>query len=47
MGYTGAKTVPEFQANAKFVRISAAGLRESHPHSITVTRESPNYPMSG
>ena len=36
-----------FQKNANFVRISAAGLRESHPHSISVTRESPNYPMSG
>ena len=47
MGYTGAKSIEDFQKNAKFVRISAAGLRESHPHSISVTRESPNYPMSG
>jgi IMP dehydrogenase len=47
MGYIGSKTVAEFQEKAKFVRISSAGLRESHPHSITVTRESPNYPMSG
>jgi IMP dehydrogenase len=47
MGYTGSKTIDEFQAKAKFVRISSAGLRESHPHSILVTRESPNYPMSG
>jgi IMP dehydrogenase len=47
MGYTGSRTVADFQANAKFVRISAAGLRESHPHSIAVTRESPNYPMAG
>ncbi len=47
MGYTGSRSVADFQANAKFVRISAAGLRESHPHSIVVTRESPNYPMSG
>jgi IMP dehydrogenase len=47
MGYTGSKTIADFQKNAKFVRISAAGLRESHPHSIVVTRESPNYPMSG
>jgi IMP dehydrogenase len=47
MGYTGSRTIADFQANAKFVRISAAGLRESHPHSILVTRESPNYPMSG
>ncbi len=47
MGYTGSRTIADFQANAKFVRISSAGLRESHPHSIVVTRESPNYPMSG
>jgi IMP dehydrogenase len=47
MGYTGSHTVPDFQEKAKFVRISSAGLRESHPHSIVVTRESPNYPMSG
>jgi IMP dehydrogenase len=47
MGYTGSRTVADFQERAKFVRISSAGLRESHPHSITVTRESPNYPMSG
>ena len=47
MGYTGSKTIADFQKNAKFVRISNAGLRESHPHSIVVTRESPNYPMSG
>ncbi len=47
MGYTGSKSIADFQKNAKFVRISNAGLRESHPHSIVVTRESPNYPMSG
>ncbi len=47
MGYTGSHTIADFQKNASFVRISAAGLRESHPHSISVTRESPNYPMSG
>jgi len=47
MGYTGSRTIAEFQRQAKFVRISNAGLRESHPHSIVVTRESPNYPMSG
>jgi IMP dehydrogenase len=47
MGYTGSRNIADFQKNAKFVRISAAGLRESHPHSILVTRESPNYPMSG
>jgi IMP dehydrogenase len=47
MGYTGSRTIDDFQKKAKFVRISSAGLRESHPHSILVTRESPNYPMSG
>jgi IMP dehydrogenase len=44
MGYVGAKTLAELHAKAKFVRISAAGLRESHVHDVTITRESPNYP---
>ena len=44
MGYVGAATVPEFQARAQFVRITNAGLRESHVHDVTITRESPNYP---
>ncbi len=44
MGYTGAATIPEFQEKAEFVRISGAGLRESHVHDVTITRESPNYP---
>ncbi len=44
MGYTGAKTLPEFREKARFVRISNAGLRESHAHDVTITRESPNYP---
>ena len=44
MGYVGAATIPEFQARAEFVRISAASLRESHAHDVTITRESPNYP---
>ncbi|HMQ58805.1 MAG TPA: IMP dehydrogenase, partial [Rhizobiaceae bacterium] len=44
MGYTGAKTMPEFREKARFVRISNAGLRESHAHDVTITRESPNYP---
>ena len=47
MGYVGAKTVPEFQKRAEFVRISGAGLRESHVHDVTITRESPNYPSRG
>lgn len=43
MGYNGARTIGGFQQGAKFVRITGAGLRESHVHSIVVTRESPNY----
>ncbi len=44
MGYLGAKSIPEFQKRAKFVRISNAGIRESHAHGVLITRESPNYP---
>ena len=43
MGYTGCRTIDELQRNAEFFRITGAGLRESHVHDITVTRESPNY----
>jgi IMP dehydrogenase len=44
MGYTGAATIAELQAKARFVRITNAGLRESHVHDVTITREAPNYP---
>jgi IMP dehydrogenase len=44
MGYCGAGTVDEMQTGTRFVRITAAGLRESHPHNVTITKESPNYP---
>jgi IMP dehydrogenase len=44
MGYVGAGNISEFQKRARFVRISGAGLRESHVHDVTITRESPNYP---
>jgi len=44
MGYVGAKTVAELHEKAQFVRITGAGLRESHVHDVTITRESPNYP---
>jgi IMP dehydrogenase len=44
MGYVGAKTIAEFHGKARFVRISGAGLRESHVHDVVITRESPNYP---
>jgi IMP dehydrogenase len=43
MGYVGGKDLKDFQERATFVRISGAGLRESHPHGVTITRESPNY----
>ena len=44
MGYVGAKHLNEFHDKAQFIRISSAGLRESHVHDVTITRESPNYP---
>jgi IMP dehydrogenase len=47
MGYVGAHTIAEFHEKAEFVRISGAGLRESHVHDVTITRESPNYPSRG
>ena len=43
MGYAGAGTIGELQANGQFVQITAAGLRESHPHDIQMTVEAPNY----
>ncbi len=43
MGYVGAETISDLQAKGKFVRITAAGLRESHPHDIQITTEAPNY----
>jgi IMP dehydrogenase len=44
MGYTGSATIAELQKKAKFVRITNAGLSESHVHDVTITREAPNYP---
>ncbi|MCT8991702.1 IMP dehydrogenase [Chelativorans sp. SCAU2101] len=44
MGYVGARSLAELREKSVFVRISGAGLRESHPHDVTITRESPNYP---
>jgi IMP dehydrogenase len=43
MGYVGAGDIPAFQAKARFVRITGAGLRESHVHDVMMTREAPNY----
>ena len=47
MGYTGNATIKDMQKNCEFVRITSAGLRESHAHDITITREAPNYRMEG
>jgi len=44
MGYTGSRTIAELQKRAKFVRITNAGLSESHVHDVAITREAPNYP---
>ncbi len=44
MGYTGSRTLGELRDNAQFVRITNAGLRESHVHDVSITREAPNYP---
>jgi IMP dehydrogenase len=46
MGYVGARSLAELRKKARFVRITNAGLVESHPHSIFVTKEAPNYPMA-
>ncbi len=43
MGYVGAPDIPTFQTRTRFVRITAAGLRESHPHDVVLTKEAPNY----
>jgi IMP dehydrogenase len=43
MGYLGCSTIEELQTNSKFIRISNAGLRESHVHDVVITREAPNY----
>jgi IMP dehydrogenase len=43
MGYCGARTIHDLQTRARFVRMTEAGLRESHPHDVTITKESPNY----
>ncbi len=43
MGYCGCKTIEEMKQNAKFTRITGAGLMESHPHNINITKEAPNY----
>lgn len=47
MGYVGARDIADLQAKAKFVRISPAAVRESHPHGVHITREAPNYQGNG
>lgn len=47
MGYTGNATIADMRKNCKFVRMTGAGLKESHAHDITITRESPNYRVGG
>ena len=47
MGYCGAATIDELRENGQFVRITGAGLRESHPHDINITKEAPNYSSLG
>ena len=46
MGYCGTKTIPLLKKNGKFIKITGAGLKESHPHDIYITREAPNYSYS-
>jgi IMP dehydrogenase len=46
MGYVGAATIEDLRRKAKFVRISSAGLRESHVHDVIITKEAPNYRMA-
>ena len=46
MGYTGSATIDELRTNTRFVKITDAGLRESHAHDIIITEEAPNYPMN-
>ena len=47
MGYCGAATIEELRTLTRFARVSSAGLRESHPHDVTITQEAPNYERPG
>ena len=46
MGYCGCGTIADLQQKAQFIQITAAGLRESHPHDIYITKEAPNYTIN-
>jgi IMP dehydrogenase len=43
MGYAGCRTLADLQEKARFIKISMAGLKESHVHDVTITKEAPNY----
>jgi IMP dehydrogenase len=43
MGYCGVRTIDDLRTKTRFVRITEAGLRENHPHDVTITKEAPNY----
>jgi IMP dehydrogenase len=43
MGYVGAADIDELQSKARFVKITTAGVKESHPHDVVITKEAPNY----
>jgi IMP dehydrogenase len=47
MGYVGAADLTDLRAKARFIRISSAGMRESHVHGVQITREAPNYLRQG
>jgi IMP dehydrogenase len=47
MGYVGSGTIAELQTRAEFIRITSAGMRESHVHDVMITREAPNYQGRG
>jgi IMP dehydrogenase len=45
MGYCGVRNIEELKTKTKFIRITGAGLKESHPHDVNITKESPNYSL--
>ena len=46
MGYCGVDTIADLKKNSKFIQVTVAGLRESHPHDVMITKEAPNYRLS-
>ena len=46
MGYCGVATIADLKKKGRFIQITAAGLRESHPHDVVITKEAPNYRLS-